>query len=45
MIPSEVWVDDKLPMLGSGKVDNIGVAQLVQERLAARPEAMERATG
>jgi hypothetical protein len=45
MIPAEVWVQDKLPVLGSGKVDVTGVAQLVQERLAARPETMARATG
>jgi acyl-[acyl-carrier-protein]-phospholipid O-acyltransferase/long-chain-fatty-acid--[acyl-carrier-protein] ligase len=45
MIPAEVWVQDKLPVLGSGKVDATGVAKLVQERLAARPEAMARATG
>ena len=45
MIPSEVWVLDKLPVLGSGKVDQMSVAILVQERLAAKPEAMARATG
>jgi len=31
--------------LGSGKVDQMSVANLVQERLAAKPEAMARATG
>ena len=45
MIPSEVWVLDKLPLLGTGKVDQISVAKLVHERLAAQPEAMARATG
>jgi acyl-[acyl-carrier-protein]-phospholipid O-acyltransferase/long-chain-fatty-acid--[acyl-carrier-protein] ligase len=43
MIPSEVWEVEKLPMLGSGKVDNISLAQIVQERLAAaapKPAAM-----
>jgi acyl-[acyl-carrier-protein]-phospholipid O-acyltransferase/long-chain-fatty-acid--[acyl-carrier-protein] ligase len=43
MIPSEVWTVEKLPMLGSGKVDNISLAQVVQERLAAaapRPAAL-----
>ena len=39
MIPSEVWVLDKLPLLGSGKVDMVAVAKLVSERTAARPEA------
>ena len=49
MIPAEVWVQDKLPMLGTGKVDMMGVAKLVQERAAAKaeasPETMARATG
>ena len=43
MIPAEVWTLDKLPLLGSGKVDNISLAQIVQERLAAaapRPAAL-----
>jgi acyl-[acyl-carrier-protein]-phospholipid O-acyltransferase/long-chain-fatty-acid--[acyl-carrier-protein] ligase len=45
MMPSEVWIVDKLPLLGSGKVDTIAAAKLVQERLAAKPDAMARATG
>jgi acyl-[acyl-carrier-protein]-phospholipid O-acyltransferase / long-chain-fatty-acid--[acyl-carrier-protein] ligase len=49
MIPAEVWVEDKLPMLGTGKVDMLSVAKLVQEGLAAKaqaqPETMARATG
>jgi acyl-[acyl-carrier-protein]-phospholipid O-acyltransferase/long-chain-fatty-acid--[acyl-carrier-protein] ligase len=45
MIPSEVWVQDKLPVLGAGKVDALGVAKLVKERLAAKSEEMARATG
>jgi acyl-[acyl-carrier-protein]-phospholipid O-acyltransferase/long-chain-fatty-acid--[acyl-carrier-protein] ligase len=45
MIPSEVWVMDKLPLLGSGKVDMMATAKLVHERLAAKPDAMARATG
>jgi acyl-[acyl-carrier-protein]-phospholipid O-acyltransferase/long-chain-fatty-acid--[acyl-carrier-protein] ligase len=45
MIPSDVWVIDKLPMLGSGKVDSMAVGRLVQERLAAKPDAMARAMG
>jgi acyl-[acyl-carrier-protein]-phospholipid O-acyltransferase / long-chain-fatty-acid--[acyl-carrier-protein] ligase len=45
MIPADVWVLDKLPLLGSGKVDMMATAKLVQERLAAKPEAMARATG
>jgi acyl-[acyl-carrier-protein]-phospholipid O-acyltransferase / long-chain-fatty-acid--[acyl-carrier-protein] ligase len=45
MIPSDVWVIDKLPMLGSGKVDTMAAGRLVQERLAAKPETIARATG
>ncbi len=45
MIPAEVWVVEALPMLGSGKVDIVAVGKLVDERLAAVPEAMARATG
>jgi acyl-[acyl-carrier-protein]-phospholipid O-acyltransferase / long-chain-fatty-acid--[acyl-carrier-protein] ligase len=44
MIPSEVWVLDKLPVLGSGKVDMMAVGKLVEERLAAKPEPMARAS-
>jgi acyl-[acyl-carrier-protein]-phospholipid O-acyltransferase/long-chain-fatty-acid--[acyl-carrier-protein] ligase len=45
MIPSEVWVLDKLPLLGSGKVDMVAVAKLVEERAAAREEPRTRAIG
>jgi acyl-[acyl-carrier-protein]-phospholipid O-acyltransferase / long-chain-fatty-acid--[acyl-carrier-protein] ligase len=45
MIPADVWVEEKLPMLGSGKVDMMAVAKLVHERLASQPETMARATG
>jgi acyl-[acyl-carrier-protein]-phospholipid O-acyltransferase / long-chain-fatty-acid--[acyl-carrier-protein] ligase len=45
MIPSDVWVIDKLPLLGSGKVDVLSAAQLVRERLAAQTEPMARAIG
>lgn len=34
MIPSEVIVVDKVPVLGSGKLDFAGVAKLVRERAA-----------
>jgi len=43
MIPSEVMIFDKLPLLGSGKVDLMNLAKLVNERLAERPEPMARA--
>jgi acyl-[acyl-carrier-protein]-phospholipid O-acyltransferase/long-chain-fatty-acid--[acyl-carrier-protein] ligase len=45
MIPSQVWVLDKLPLLGSGKVDMLAVAQLVQERLSTVEATRTRATG
>jgi acyl-[acyl-carrier-protein]-phospholipid O-acyltransferase/long-chain-fatty-acid--[acyl-carrier-protein] ligase len=49
MIPAEVWVQDKLPVLGTGKVDMMEVVKLVHDRLVekaqAQPETMARATG
>jgi acyl-[acyl-carrier-protein]-phospholipid O-acyltransferase/long-chain-fatty-acid--[acyl-carrier-protein] ligase len=36
MIPSEFVTLDKLPLLGSGKVDNVAVTRLVKERFAAQ---------
>jgi acyl-[acyl-carrier-protein]-phospholipid O-acyltransferase / long-chain-fatty-acid--[acyl-carrier-protein] ligase len=41
MLPSEVVVLDKLPLLGSGKVDHLAVAKLVRERTAAETAAAE----
>jgi acyl-[acyl-carrier-protein]-phospholipid O-acyltransferase/long-chain-fatty-acid--[acyl-carrier-protein] ligase len=35
MVPAEIVVLDKLPLLGSGKVDNMAVTKLVKERFAA----------
>jgi hypothetical protein len=32
---------DKLPMLGSGKVDNLAVTKLVREQAAAKAAAAE----
>ncbi len=34
MIPAEVLVVEKVPVLGSGKLDYVGVATLVRERAA-----------
>ena len=45
MIPSEVLVLEKLPLLGSGKVDIVAVAKLVAERAAAAAEPRSRAVG
>ncbi|HKF10819.1 MAG TPA: acyl-[ACP]--phospholipid O-acyltransferase [Xanthobacteraceae bacterium] len=44
MIPSEVWVLDKLPVLATGKADMVAVGRLVEERLAAKPDTMARAS-
>jgi acyl-[acyl-carrier-protein]-phospholipid O-acyltransferase / long-chain-fatty-acid--[acyl-carrier-protein] ligase len=44
MIPSEVSVLDKLPLLGTGKVDTMALGKLVEERLAAKPDTMARAS-
>jgi acyl-[acyl-carrier-protein]-phospholipid O-acyltransferase/long-chain-fatty-acid--[acyl-carrier-protein] ligase len=41
MFPAEVIVLDKLPMLGSGKVDNLAVAKFVSEQAAAKAAAAE----
>ena len=39
MVPAEVVVVDKVPVLGSGKLDMVGVAKLVKERAAGAPAA------
>jgi acyl-[acyl-carrier-protein]-phospholipid O-acyltransferase/long-chain-fatty-acid--[acyl-carrier-protein] ligase len=36
MVPADVFVVDKVPVLGSGKLDYVGVAQLVREHLARK---------
>ena len=45
MIPSEVWVLEKLPLLGSGKVDIVAVEKLVGERTGQAAEPRSRAVG
>jgi hypothetical protein len=37
-------VFDKLPVLGTGKVDVMALTKLVEERLAAKPDTMARAS-
>jgi acyl-[acyl-carrier-protein]-phospholipid O-acyltransferase/long-chain-fatty-acid--[acyl-carrier-protein] ligase len=37
MVPAEVVVLDKVPVLGTGKIDMVGVAKLVRERAASAP--------
>jgi acyl-[acyl-carrier-protein]-phospholipid O-acyltransferase/long-chain-fatty-acid--[acyl-carrier-protein] ligase len=44
MIPSEIMVLDKLPLLGSGKVDLLSLAKMVKERLAPASETMVAAS-
>jgi acyl-[acyl-carrier-protein]-phospholipid O-acyltransferase / long-chain-fatty-acid--[acyl-carrier-protein] ligase len=44
MVPAEVVVLDKLPVLGTGKIDMVGVAKLVKERAAAAPAAAAEET-
>jgi acyl-[acyl-carrier-protein]-phospholipid O-acyltransferase/long-chain-fatty-acid--[acyl-carrier-protein] ligase len=41
MLPAEVVVLDKLPMLGSGKVDNLTLTKFVREQAAAKAAAAE----
>ena len=41
MLPAEIVVLDKLPMLGSGKVDNLAVTKFVREQAAAKAAAAE----
>jgi acyl-[acyl-carrier-protein]-phospholipid O-acyltransferase / long-chain-fatty-acid--[acyl-carrier-protein] ligase len=41
MIPAEVIVVDKMPLLGSGKVDNLAVGKLVRDHVAAKTAAAE----
>jgi acyl-[acyl-carrier-protein]-phospholipid O-acyltransferase/long-chain-fatty-acid--[acyl-carrier-protein] ligase len=41
MVPADIMVVDKLPVLGSGKVDNLAVASLVREHFAAKTAAAE----
>jgi acyl-[acyl-carrier-protein]-phospholipid O-acyltransferase/long-chain-fatty-acid--[acyl-carrier-protein] ligase len=36
MIPAEIMILDKMPMLGSGKVDVLSLNKLVQEQMAAK---------
>ena len=41
MLPAEVVVLDKLPMLGSGKVDQLAIEKFVREQAAAKAAAAE----
>jgi acyl-[acyl-carrier-protein]-phospholipid O-acyltransferase/long-chain-fatty-acid--[acyl-carrier-protein] ligase len=37
MVPTEFITMEKLPLLGSGKIDNMTVARMMKERFAAQP--------
>jgi acyl-[acyl-carrier-protein]-phospholipid O-acyltransferase/long-chain-fatty-acid--[acyl-carrier-protein] ligase len=37
MVPAEVAYLEKVPVLGTGKIDMVGVAKLVKERAASAP--------
>jgi acyl-[acyl-carrier-protein]-phospholipid O-acyltransferase/long-chain-fatty-acid--[acyl-carrier-protein] ligase len=41
MVPAEVVVVDQVPVLGTGKIDNVGVTRLVRERMAEKVTAAE----
>ena len=41
MFPAEILVLDKLPMLGSGKVDQLAIDKFVREQAAAKAAAAE----
>jgi acyl-[acyl-carrier-protein]-phospholipid O-acyltransferase/long-chain-fatty-acid--[acyl-carrier-protein] ligase len=41
MLPSEVIVLDKLPLLGSGKVDHLTLAKFVRDQAEAKAAAAE----
>jgi acyl-[acyl-carrier-protein]-phospholipid O-acyltransferase/long-chain-fatty-acid--[acyl-carrier-protein] ligase len=41
MFPAEVIVLDKLPLLGSGKVDQLSIDKFVREQAAAKAAAAE----
>ena len=41
MVPAEVVFIEKVPVLGTGKIDMVGVAKLVKERAAGRVAAAE----
>jgi acyl-[acyl-carrier-protein]-phospholipid O-acyltransferase/long-chain-fatty-acid--[acyl-carrier-protein] ligase len=39
MVPAEIIYMEKMPVLGTGKIDNMAVTKLVKERVAATPAA------
>ena len=43
MVPAEIVYMEKMPLLGTGKIDNMAVTKLVKERYAAAPVAQAAA--
>jgi hypothetical protein len=39
MTPAEIAYVDKLPLHGTGKIDNMAVTRLIKERFAVAPAA------
>jgi acyl-[acyl-carrier-protein]-phospholipid O-acyltransferase / long-chain-fatty-acid--[acyl-carrier-protein] ligase len=37
MVPAEIVYLEKMPVLGTGKIDNMAVTKLIKERFAAAP--------
>jgi acyl-[acyl-carrier-protein]-phospholipid O-acyltransferase/long-chain-fatty-acid--[acyl-carrier-protein] ligase len=37
MVPAEIVYMEKMPLLGTGKIDNMAVTKLIKERFAAAP--------
>jgi acyl-[acyl-carrier-protein]-phospholipid O-acyltransferase/long-chain-fatty-acid--[acyl-carrier-protein] ligase len=45
MVPAEIVTIEKLPVLGTGKIDNVAVTKLIKERFAAAPVPQAAAVG
>jgi acyl-[acyl-carrier-protein]-phospholipid O-acyltransferase/long-chain-fatty-acid--[acyl-carrier-protein] ligase len=45
MVPTEVLILEKLPLLGSGKVDNVALTNFVRERYKVEGPALSAAAG
>ena len=45
MVPAEIIYMEKMPLLGTGKIDNMAVTKLVKERYAAAPAPAVAAAG
>jgi acyl-[acyl-carrier-protein]-phospholipid O-acyltransferase/long-chain-fatty-acid--[acyl-carrier-protein] ligase len=43
MVPAEIIVIEKLPLLGTGKIDNMAVTKQIKERFAAVPMPQQAA--